>query len=116
LEHGKKVLVEWPLAATTDEIEELTELAKKSGVDTVVGVQARAAPIVVKLKEILASGQIGTVLSSTVVISWSKLQTETWLDSMKFYLDLNSGGNEFTIAFGHCKWRLIGACKPSLTE
>lgn len=97
----KKVLVEWPLAATIDEVEELTQLAKASGVDTAVGVQARAGPMIQKLKEILASGQIGRVLSSTVVASSSKLSTETWAEDLKYYLDISSGV-EYAIAFGHC--------------
>lgn len=101
--HGKKVLVEWPLAATPNEIEELTQLAKKSGGDTAVGVQGRASPVAKKLKEILASGQIGRVLSSTVVISLHKFSTDIWPEGMTFYLDISSGGNEFTISFGHCK-------------
>lgn len=101
--HGKKALVEWPLAATPAEIDELTDLARKSGAATAVGVQGRAAPIVVKLKEIISSGQIGDVISSTVVISWSRFQTDTWADDVKYYLDMESGGNEFTITFGHCE-------------
>ena len=52
----KKVFVEWPLAATIDEVEEFTQLAKDSGVDTAVGVRGRAGPVIQKLKEILARG------------------------------------------------------------
>ena len=97
----KKVLVEWPIAATIDDVEELTQLAKDNGVDTAVGLQARAAPAIQKLKEILSSGQIGRVLSSTVVGSSSKLNTETWAEDLKYYLDISSGV-EFAIGFGHC--------------
>ena len=97
----KKVLVEWPIAATINDVEELTQLAKDNGVDTAVGLQARAAPAIQKLKEILSSGQIGRVLSSTVVGSSSKLNTETWAEDLKYYLDISSGV-EFAIGFGHC--------------
>lgn len=100
---GKKVLVEWPLAQTIDEMEELAELAKKGGVETAVGAQARAAPVISKLNDIIASGQIGTVVSSTVDLAMSSFQTDIWADSMKYYLDIESGGNSLTIAFGHCK-------------
>jgi predicted dehydrogenase len=97
----KKVLVEWPIAATINDVEELTQLAKDNAVDTAVGLQARAAPAIQKLKEILSSGQIGRVLSSTVVGSSSKLSTETWAEDLKYYLDISSGV-EFAIGFGHC--------------
>lgn len=100
--HGKKVLVEWPLARTAIEIEELTQLAADNGVDTAVTLQARAMPTIQKLKEIIFGGQIGRVLSSTVVMT-STRTTETWDASVRYYLDVSSGGNEFIIAFGHCK-------------
>jgi predicted dehydrogenase len=68
-----------------------------------VGAQARAAPVISKLNDIIASGQIGTVVSSTVDLAMSSFQTDIWADSMKYYLDIESGGNSLTIAFGHCK-------------
>lgn len=101
--HGKKVLVEWPLAATKEEIEELRQLAENSGADAVVGVQGRASPVAKKLRELLASGRIGRVHSSTVVISMNKFSTETWPEGLTYYLDISSGGNEFSVGFGHCK-------------
>ncbi|KAJ6439467.1 oxidoreductase [Purpureocillium lavendulum] len=97
--HKKKVFVEWPLAVTMDEVEELTQLAKDGHIDTAVGVQARAAPGIQKLKEIVSSGKLGQIISSTVVASTSRISTEVWPEDLKYYLDVSSGGNEFTIAF-----------------
>ncbi|KAK4073312.1 hypothetical protein Purlil1_13075 [Purpureocillium lilacinum] len=99
--HKKKVFVEWPLAATMDEVEELLQLASDTNVDTAVGLQSRAAPAIQKVKEIITSGKLGRILSSTVVVSTSKLITETWPENMSYFLDASSGGNEFTIGFGH---------------
>lgn len=101
----KRVLVEWPLAATTEQYEELAQLASDYGVETVVGAQARAAPAIQKLKEILASGEIGTVISSTAIIA-STFKTDVFPEDIKYILDFSSGGNEFTIGFGHCKYFL----------
>jgi predicted dehydrogenase len=100
---GKDVFVEWPLGANTKEAEDLTKLATSKGVKTIVGLQARASPLVVKVKEIVGSGQIGKILSSTVVGSISGLPYDSCPAGLKYYLDKDSGGNPFTIVFGHCK-------------
>jgi predicted dehydrogenase len=58
--------------------------------------------VVQKVKEILAEGKIGKIMSSTVTACSSALPVETWLKNLEFYLDFNSGGNEYTIFIGHC--------------
>ena len=63
----KNVFVEWPLGTNLAESEELAALAKENGVRTIVGLQARADSLVEKLKEILESGQIGEIKSSSVL-------------------------------------------------
>jgi predicted dehydrogenase len=57
-------------------------------------------PLVQKVKEILAEGKIGKVISSTVTACSSPV--DAWLKDVEFYLDFKSGGNEYTIFFGHC--------------
>ena len=44
LEAGKHVYCEWPLGKTTQEAEELAVLARKMKVHTMVGLQRRASP------------------------------------------------------------------------
>ena len=50
LRAGKDVFVEWPLAIG-DEIEELLLAAKEGGGRTVVGLQARCSPVILKVNE-----------------------------------------------------------------
>ncbi|KAB5536304.1 putative oxidoreductase [Coniochaeta sp. 2T2.1] len=99
--HKKDVYVEWPLGATLAESEELTRLAKENGVRTIVGVQARADRVVLKLKEILASGEVGDVMSSTVTASTGVLSSDAWMEGLEYYVDFSSGGNEYHIFFAH---------------
>lgn len=66
LEAGKDVFVEWPLARNLSEAEELTQLAKKRGVKTMIGLQARQNPSILKAKEIVESGKLGKILTSTL--------------------------------------------------
>lgn len=112
--NGKNVFVEWPLAANLNEVEYLTKLGKESGVQAIVGLQSRAAPITLKLKNIVASGQIGRILSSNVLASSSQLGMDTWPQDGLYYLDMNSGGNEFYIIFGHRKSTIRNAIDKCL--
>jgi predicted dehydrogenase len=102
--HKKHVYVEWPVGKSTAETEELTRLARENGVRTMVGVQARADPLLAKIKEMLASGEIGDVTSSSVVASTGIIPGDSWMEGLEYYLDLTSGGNEYTIFFGHCEF------------
>jgi predicted dehydrogenase len=101
---GKDVFVEWPLGASTAEAEELSQLADAKGVKTVVGLQARASPLVVKIREMVQDGKIGKVLSSTVRGSFAGLPAGKWPAGAEYYLDIDSGGNALTIFFGHCNF------------
>ncbi|TVY90117.1 Galactose/lactose metabolism regulatory protein [Lachnellula willkommii] len=98
---GKDIFVEWPLAATLSQAEELTALAKEKGVKNIVGVQARVSPLVIKLRSILKNNDIGTILSSTVNATFSGIPHDMFPNGAEYYLDINSGGNAFYITFGH---------------
>lgn len=66
LEGGKDVFSEWPLARNAAEAEELVQLAKSKGVRTLVGLQARQNPSIIKAKEIVDSGVLGKILGTTM--------------------------------------------------
>jgi predicted dehydrogenase len=66
IEAGKDIFSEWPLARNLSEAEELVTLAKEKGVKTVVGLQARQNPSIIKAKEIVESGKLGKILSTTM--------------------------------------------------
>ncbi|MDR6725875.1 putative dehydrogenase [Paenibacillus amylolyticus] len=60
---GKHVLVEKPMAVSTEEGEQMIEAAKKNNVFLMVGHNQRLMPPHVKAKEILDSGRLGKVLN-----------------------------------------------------
>ncbi|KAI9158869.1 Galactose/lactose metabolism regulatory protein GAL80 [Paramyrothecium foliicola] len=99
--HKKDVFVEWPLAASLDEAEELTKLAREQGVRTVVGAQIRADPLILKVKELIKSGAIGKVTSSVLTACTSSVEFDAMQDTMAYFLDWHSGGNVFTVYVGH---------------
>jgi len=69
LRAGKMVLCEWPMAATLAEAEQMASLASDGALRTVAGLQARSAPAIRYLRDLIAEGYIGQVLSTTLVAS-----------------------------------------------
>src|SRR5438874_4921750 len=61
LEAGKHVFIEKPMARTTAEGEELLALAKKQGLQIMVGHTFLFSPAVRRMKEIVDSGDIGKI-------------------------------------------------------
>ncbi|OHE98189.1 oxidoreductase family protein [Colletotrichum orchidophilum] len=98
---GKSVFVEWPLAQNVKRAGELAAAAKASGSKTLVGVQGRFAPSVLKVKEILKTGRIGKVLSSEVRAAGGSLDRTHLPTGLKYFANLEVGGNIITIGFGH---------------
>ncbi|MEV4412778.1 Gfo/Idh/MocA family oxidoreductase [Catellatospora sp. NPDC049609] len=100
LEQGKAVLCEWPLAASLAEAEQLAAVAAERGVRTAVGLQAVSLPAVRYLRDLIAEGFIGEVLSTTLVGSaggWGAT-----LPARSTYLaDRANGATMLTIPFGH---------------
>jgi predicted dehydrogenase len=95
------VLVEWPLGKNLAEAEELLKLKNEGGVkNAVVDLQARQAPIVKKLKEVIESGKIGKVLSSTWTAAGGAF-AGTITQAYEYISQREVGGNMVTIHFGH---------------
>ena len=63
LNAGKHVYTEWPLGQTTAQAQEMADLARSKGLRNMVGLQARAAPAILYLKELVAQGYVGEVMS-----------------------------------------------------
>ena len=99
LEAGKHVYCEWPLGRTTAEAEELTALAKSKGLQTAVGLQSRVSPTLMYMKEQVAAGYVGEVLSCHVTSmrdgTLERPSNRTW------QRDASLGANTLTIANGH---------------
>src|SRR2546429_1308931 len=64
---GKAVYCEWPLGRDLDDARALAALGAEHGVRTVVGLQARQAPAIEFVQELLRDGYVGEVLSTTMV-------------------------------------------------
>jgi predicted dehydrogenase len=102
IEAGKHVYCEWPLGNGLAEAEELAVLARAKGVLGVVGTQARVAPEIEYLKQLISDGFVGDVLSSTLVArggGWGGSIAEKKISA--YLLDGANGATMLTIPVGH---------------
>jgi len=97
--HGKRVLCEWPLGNGLRQAEAMAAAAA-SGPGAWVGLQARACPTLLLLKELVAAGDIGEVLSTTLV-SVGELWGAAVPPGQEYTLDPGNGATMLTIPFGH---------------
>lgn len=98
---GKAIFVEWPLAQDDEHARELATLAKESGSRTIVGLQGRVAPPIVKVRELLQQGRIGKVLSSELRASGGTIDRDVLPSTLSYFTHRAVGGNIYTIGLGH---------------
>src|SRR5438132_2707441 len=100
LEAGKSVYCEWPLGNGLAEAETLAALARKKGVLAVAGLQARSAPAVAYVRDLVKQGYVGEVLSTTLVgsgMGWGPT-----VEPFNVYLnDKKNGATLLSVALGH---------------
>src|SRR6266496_1096917 len=76
IEAGKHVYCEWPLGANTKEAEELAALARQKNVRTMAGLQRRASPAYLYMRELIEL----SALVGTQVPQWFETDTKTYVD------------------------------------
>ncbi len=96
---GKAVYCEWPLGRDLDDARAMAALAAGQGVRTVVGLQARQAPAIEFVRELLADGYVGEVLSTTLV--GLSVPGDVVGRPNAYMLDKANGANLLTISVGH---------------
>lgn len=97
---GKHVYCEWPLGNGLAEAELMAALIGNTSLHGVIGLQARCAPAVRYVRELVQAGEIGEVLASNMFatgIMWGE-----WVNQPNAYvLNANNGATLMTIPFGH---------------
>ncbi|WP_133255806.1 Gfo/Idh/MocA family protein, partial [Micromonospora globispora] len=97
---GKMVFCEWPLGNGDAEGRWLADQAASRGLRTFVGLQARATPAIRYLRDLVADGYLGRVLSTTLSasgISWGDIT----YPRKTYLLDRREGASMLTIPAGH---------------
>ena len=99
LEAEKHVFCEWPLGANLAEAEEMAALARSKGVRHMVGLQARGAPTLLHIRDLLAQGYVGEVLACNMTMFFPGLLQRG--RDMAWMADRTMGADTLTIAAGH---------------
>jgi predicted dehydrogenase len=100
LQAGKHLFCEWPLAATTEQARLLRDLAVGQRVTHMVGLQARGAPALNRVKDPIAEGYLGKPLSCTMIVASPVWGSEFTLDRA-YLADRSTGATLMTIPGGH---------------
>ena len=96
---GKAVYCEWPLGRDLDDARAMAALAADQGVRTIVGFQARQAPAIEFVQQLLGDGYVGEVLSTTMV--GLSIPGDVVGQPNAYMLDKANGANLLTIPVGH---------------
>ena len=97
---GKAVYCEWPLGRDVDEARAMAALASELGLRTAVGLQARQAPAIKFVQELIRDGYVGDVLSTTII--GTSVPGGAVVKQNAYMLDRTNGANVLTVAAGHC--------------
>src|SRR3982075_1327405 len=96
---GKAVYCEWPLGRDLEDARAMATLAAKQGVRTVAGLQARQAPAIEFVQQLLRDGYVGDVLSTTLV--GLSIPGDVVGQPNAYMLDKTNGANLLTVPVGH---------------
>src|SRR6266704_3487820 len=96
---GKAVYCEWPLGRDLEDTRAMAALAAERGVRTVIGLQARQAPAIEFVQQLLRDGYVGEVLSTTMI--GLSIPGDVVGQPNAYMLDKANGANLLTIPVGH---------------
>ncbi|WP_207922470.1 Gfo/Idh/MocA family oxidoreductase [Micromonospora sp. KC606] len=97
---GKHVYSEWPLALNAEIAERFRAGAQAAGVRHAVGLQSRHHPAVRYLRDLIADGLVGEVLSTS--LTYSLATPEVWSQRYAALFDHTKGVNHVAVVGGHC--------------
>jgi predicted dehydrogenase len=101
IQAGKAVFCEWPLGNGLAETEELARLVGDHDVPSIVGLQIRANPVMNYLRDLVADGYVGEVLSTTVIGSAGGTWGAYSDPNSRYLLDPANGATLLTVPFSH---------------
>src|SRR5271169_47746 len=98
IEVGKHVYCEWPLGRNTAEAVRMLDAADRRGIRHAVGLQGQVSPAINYVKDLIADGYVGRVLTATMIAC-----APNWGASIDraYQADRANGANLLTITGGH---------------
>jgi len=100
LEAGKHVFCEWPLAANTAQAIAMRDLAAAKNVKTMVGLQARAAPALMRARDLVNDGYVGRTVAVRLACALPGGGTRRSQEGL-YVIDKRNGASTLAIQGGH---------------
>lgn len=95
---GKDVSCEWPLTKDTGETRELLQIAQDKSLKTYTGLESPLSPVTQKLRSLISTGTIGSVISTNLYAIILPPTGPAWSEKAVLYLDVASGQSPL-----HCR-------------
>ncbi|KJA15126.1 hypothetical protein HYPSUDRAFT_208120 [Hypholoma sublateritium FD-334 SS-4] len=96
--------LDWPAGRNLEETLEIQAAAHRQGVKSIIGLQARNSPVIRKIKQLVDSGAIGTVRSTTM-IGFVARESNLWPpvvgEGSVYTVDSTNGATALSISIGH---------------
>ena len=100
LQAGKHVYCEWPLTQGSEQGKKMYSMAQKAGLHHAVGLQARYAPAILFLRDLIADGYIGQPLSVNVARFHDRGMWQKWSHAL-FLEKKELGGSALMNTMAH---------------
>ena len=100
LQAGKHVFCEWPLAANTAQAIAMRDLAAARGVTTMVGLQSRAAPALMRARELVNEGYVGRMVAARLACALPGGGTRRSQEGL-YVIHNRNGASTLAIQGGH---------------
>ncbi|CCC67867.1 hypothetical protein NCAS_0A13090 [Naumovozyma castellii] len=95
------LFVEWPLRSSEKEVEEICKLTTKRGIQTIISLQGRKSPYILRAKELISQGYIGDINSIEIAGNGGWFGYERPQKSPSYVYEIGHGTDLVTTAFGH---------------
>lgn len=98
IDAGKHVYCEWPLGRSVEEAVQMHDAAERRGIRHAVGLQGQMSPAINYVKDLIAEGYVGRVLTATMIgcaPNWGATIDRA------YQADRANGANLLTITGGH---------------
>lgn len=97
----KYLYVEWSLGNGVGQAEDIYLKAQERGLQTIISLQGRKSPYIVRAKELISEGCIGDINCIEISANGGWYGYERPMKSPSYLYDIDSGTNLITTAFGH---------------
>lgn len=95
------IFLEWPINCSLKEAEIIVKAASELGIQTIVSLQGRKSPYILRAKELISEGSIGEINSIEVAGNAALFGYERSIKSPDYLYEMRNGTDMISNSFGH---------------